>query len=190
MSTTNQSKDIVIKRALKLVRQNKKKFYKLWWKEWSNQVIERNHQYGDQRWHDLMNNYPSRYLEYQAISKIMGTLGVFDMEKFPGWGYNETTIIWGKYRQRFITYMTKRANRNGGRFPHENKTRAVKEFLNRGFKHVDDYVMDLQNCYYVKCNIAPLIWPDEFDNHQDAMEVQAKMGIPGYTGTIIPKKHK
>lgn len=93
-----------------------------------------------------------------------------------------------KYWKRFcIKYLIPRVKRLGGRFPTMNKTLAIKEFIARGFKHEEDVLLDLKNRYCIKCNIAPLWWPKDFELHQEAIEVMGKMGIAGLTGTTTPK---
>lgn len=77
--------------------------------------------------------------------------------------------------------------RNGGVFPHMDKTDALKELLARGWVHEDGMLFHNPKNVYLKCNIAPLVWPEEYYHHQDAIVQNDRVGIPGYTGTKLPK---
>ena len=104
-----------------------------------------------------------------------------------GFSYRDCGVIWEKYRERFVKHrLMPMVQKKGGVFPHEDKTRAVQEFLLRGFVHQDTFVRE-SNKHYVLCNIAPLIWPKGFEHHQDAIKVQGEFGIPGYTSTTLIK---
>lgn len=96
------------------------------------------------------------------------------------------------YYRRFVDgYLMPGVVKKGGYIPHLNKTDTVKELLARGWIHEDDSdVHTRENALkiYLKCLIAPLVWPKTFNHHQNAIAKNTKVGIPGRTGTILPKR--
>lgn len=92
-----------------------------------------------------------------------------------------------EYLPRFKKYyLTPMVTGNGGIFPHLDCTKTVKELIARKWIHLGD--SDIKgDKIYIKCHIAPLVWPEEFELHQDAIAMNNKMGIPGRTGTVLPK---
>lgn len=94
-------------------------------------------------------------------------------------------LIHKKYRERFVReYASDRAIKEG--WPHENKTKAIWELIRRGWVHKDEPNFKKGNVI-ITCHIAPLVWPKSFYQHQDALDILNRYGIPGYTGTILPK---
>src|SRR5687768_13269172 len=98
-----------------------------------------------------------------------------------------------KYWSRFEKYMIGKIKKKyglPGPFPTMNRTRAIQEFIARGFVYETDAKIDRVGKYCVKANIANLWWPEHFDSHQDAIDIQTRFGISGLTGTTLPKERK
>lgn len=126
---------------------------------------------------------PTLFAELNMVDYALRRLGV----ELNTWDY--LIKIHKKYRPRFIKYyLSPMVRRNGGLFPHMGKTDAIKEFIARGFVHEDEVKLDKLNNCWIKCQIAPLVWPKDFYQHQDALQEMDKIGIPGYTGTVLPNK--
>lgn len=101
--------------------------------------------------------------------------------------------VYNKYWDRFLkNYAYPRVLKSGdgqkGEWPTMYRTRAISEFIARGFKHKNDVKIDVINRYCIKANISDLWWPEDFETHGDALEVFNRMGISGLTGTTLPKK--
>lgn len=91
-----------------------------------------------------------------------------------------------KYWERFHKVYVNRAKANGG-WPHMNRTEALKEFLAMGYIYKTDIDYTPKEHYCIYSHIGGLWWPEAFESHQDAIKIQTQFGLPGYTGTTLPK---
>jgi len=129
---------------------------------------------------------PNRAANWKQISGALFASGF----KTPpqGIGDDSYDIIYekhlGKFHKLRVFPMVKK---HQGRFPHMDKTKAIIEFIARGFIHEDTADIDMVRKAYIKCKIAPLVWPEEFDTQAQAFHKFEKIGIPGYTGVVYPK---
>lgn len=94
-----------------------------------------------------------------------------------------------RYKDKLTTYLIKKVKANGGYFPTLSPTKTIEELLLRGWVHEDDAKLN-RDKYNLRCHVAPLTWPESFDQHQDACQASEKYGIGGRTGTILPKSKK
>jgi hypothetical protein len=94
-----------------------------------------------------------------------------------------------KYMARFYKYYYHPKCKKQIPPPRLNHTAALKEFLARGFVHKADAI-DYRGKKYtvdVWLELAPLVWPQAYDQHGEACKQQAKVGIRGFTKAAIPK---
>lgn len=125
------------------------------------------------------------------LNQIIRSLVAMDFFKIhtTGFGFKDAQQVYdahyGKFHQLRVFPMVKK---NGGRFPHMDKTKAILEFIARGFVHSDDFKINYVKKCHIKCHIAPLVWPEEFDTQRDALIVSDKIAIPGYTGVELSKE--
>jgi hypothetical protein len=177
------SKNIATEKALEFLKPNLKRFYREWYKRWH----ERGIMSGDSNNKFEFEDNPELYAECQMILKSLAIMGFFKTWEH-GLGYADVIPIRDKYRKRFVKHrLMPMVLKNRGIFPHMPKTLAISEFIARGFVHRDEVSMD-HSKHWVKCTIAPLIWPHGYDTHQESIEVQGKMGIPGYTEASLTVK--
>lgn len=92
-----------------------------------------------------------------------------------------------RYRPKFVLWAQKRVKANGGWPKEQNRTKVIKEFLARGFIHQSDAPYTPGH-YPIITLIGELQWPVSFAQHQEALEVSQKFGIPGYTKCPLPKQ--
>lgn len=185
-----QLKDSEKKALVAIIKPNKKKFYKALWKWYGERGLLlglANTQTSPIK--SLLHEYPQNYgyvselnIIYLAIlndlwsSKLQGVIGP-----------RQLIYIHKKYWERFHKYYVFPRTRKKIALPHMNKTQAIKEFLARGFVHKDDAVDWRGKKYTIECNIAPLVWPQGFEQHMDSCRVAKEVGINGYTSCPIPK---
>lgn len=131
---------------------------------------------------------------YLAVERLLRKVGDRGQQRWWDFYSNRAEIatelfkLHKRYWERFHKYyFFKAVKKAGGHIPTMNKTLALKEFLAMGFVHSDDYTRNLTKYYYIKANIGDLWWPAAFDQHQDALEMANKVGIPGLTGTTLIK---
>jgi len=126
---------------------------------------------------------PVKYSEYYRIA-----LGMSDCRlEVETW--NDLFLIHQRYWKRICKYMVKKLKERDGdkvSFPQPKHTDAIHELLLRGFVHEKDFIPK-KGKYYIKCHIAPLIWPENFDQHSHAIETLQRVGLVTFTGTVIPK---
>lgn len=91
---------------------------------------------------------------------------------------------WDKFHKLFYGQWVKDA---GGNIPTMNRTEALKEFLTMGFIYKTDIDFNPKDHYSIYSHIGGLWWPETFELHQDALNKMHDIGIPGLTGTTIPK---
>ncbi len=172
------------------VKVNRKRFYKEWYKHWGWRHI-RTYENGSIVLLNIRGTFrdnPEKGCELAQIYKTLVAIGLIGSTTK---NHGDTMGILGevyiKYRERFTQkYLLPKVKKNGGFFPHEQKTNAIQELLARGWVHEDDHDIDKTNKCWLVCNIAPLVYPKEFELHQDAIIYNGKFGIPGYTGTKLP----
>lgn len=139
--------------------------------------------------HPMLYSNPEKMAECQMIKDALFELG-FDKVWKLGFGWDDAAQVHKEHIEKFKKLrLIPMAKRHGGYFPHMPKTEAIKEFIFRGFIHIDEADLDPKNIY-IKCNIAPLVWPKTYFHHQNALAKAMKVGIPGYTGTVLPKPKK
>ena len=177
------SKNIATEKALEFLKPNLKRFYREWYKRWHERGIMSG--YSNNKF-EFKDN-PELYAECQMISKSLGSMGFFEVWR-RGFIPQDAIGIRDKYRKRFVKHrLMPMVKKHRGVFPHMPKTLAITEFIDRGFVHQDEVVLDPTQ-HWVICTIAPLVWPHTYQYHQEAMEIQGRMGIPGYTqATLIIK---
>lgn len=170
--------------VLEFAKENKKQFYRKWYKRWADRryYLLEYKDFGTTQIDTAYKDNPEKGSEINALSWIMGEMD------FPDGGMFVTEGLWEKYRERFVkNYLLPKVKRNGGYFPRMKKTDAIKELIARGWIHEDDALRLNGKNVYLKCNIAPLVWPEDYYQHQDALLMLNKVGISGYTGTVLPK---
>jgi hypothetical protein len=94
-----------------------------------------------------------------------------------------------KYMARFYKYYYHPKCKKQVPPPRLKYTDALREFLARGFVHKADAIDYRGKKYTVEAwlEVAPLIWPQAYDQHGEACKQQAKIGIRGFTKAAIPK---
>ena len=104
-------------------------------------------------------------------------------------GFRVIEYIHKKYWERYYKYYYFPKCKKQVAPPRMNYTSALKEFLARGFIHKADAIDYRGKKYTVDAwlSVAPLTWPQAYDQHQDACKQQAKVGINGFTSATIPK---
>lgn len=172
-----------------IIKPNKKKFYKALWK-WYGQraVVLSLSNTITSPIKTLLHYYPQNYgyvaeinIIYQVIINEMWT------DKLRGLiGPKELQYIHKKYWERFHKYYVFPRTRKKVPLPHMNKTQALKELLLRGWVHKDEAIDYRGKKYIIECTIAPLVWPQGFDQHGEAIKKGYELGIPGYTKCPIP----
>lgn len=178
------------KALIAFIKPRKKKFYKGLWKWYGN--VDLLISMGNVQSSPIktaLTYFPGRY-SYVAELRIIYLVLLNDLweEKLRGViGLDELVYLHKKYWERFHKYYVFPRTKKQIPFPHMNKTKAVAEFLARGFIHKDDAIDFRGKKYTVECTIAPLVWPQAFDQHGDACKTSAEVGIHGYTKCPIPK---
>lgn len=150
-----------------MTKESRKKFYK-------------------QIWLNYAKNFHYYIANPDLSPEYLRQLGV--VAKASGLKAHFRTIIklHSKYWDRFHKVYGEKARKNGG-WPKMNATEAIKELITRGFMYCTDVEVDFENKYCVKSNIGGLLWPKDFELHQDAIQCMQDFGIPSYTGTTLPK---
>lgn len=102
------------------------------------------------------------------------------------------TKVIKKYIKLYNTSITSaRYSRYKGHYPYHKSTDVLKELLERGFVHRDDFPPVRPclptGCYQVASTRFGLVYPKNFLFHQDAIKFCTKLGITNYTGCPIPK---
>lgn len=92
-----------------------------------------------------------------------------------------------KYWDKIIAAVHKKVKKQGGNFPTLSKTSTIRELLSRGFVHREDAKNIKPNRIYIYSHCGELVWDKSFKLHQNALAVMNKVGIPGRTGTKLPK---
>lgn len=95
--------------------------------------------------------------------------------------------IWDKYKERIGRYICKKAKDQGGYFPMLDPTKTLYELIARGWVHSSQASFEKDDIQII-CHVGPLVWPDGFKIHQDALACLNRVGIHGRTGTILPKR--
>lgn len=138
---------------------------------------------------------PARGTDLIQWYRAMVKAGFINFEQYtPELGSLAISKIFDKYRMRWVNNyahykVIASGNGFGGYWPTMNKTKAISEFIARGFVYRDDATeIDTVNKYCIKANIADLWWPKDFETHGDALGVFQRVGISGLTGTTLPKK--
>lgn len=188
-----------LKRIGDLILENKKKFYRNMWRNYHRQdLLKRFFNEWDDRfpeflWDHQENKAYARelkiiYLAAEAIFKKVA-------KHSNGWyHYAEDRerimdcceMLHHKYWKRFHKVYGNRARLAGG-WPHMNKTQALMEFLSMGFIYKTDIKYEPKDYYCVYAHIGGLWWPEPFESHGAAIEIQNKFGIWGLTGTTLQK---
>jgi ribosome-associated translation inhibitor RaiA len=119
-----------------------------------------------------------------AIAKTLGLVALFTNTELDR--VIETFIK--RIESRFNKYYHKRVKKNNGRCPFVSKTDAARLFIWRGFIHEDDFTPDINKPYTIRANHLPLVWPESFELHQDAIIKSGEIGVEGYTRAYLPKK--
>lgn len=170
----------------------KKKFFRLWYAQ--KKVYNLQFNVGSN------NQPPNEALEINVVRKCLLTvfqrkvalMDKMDEQNWQIWvsffSYPEN-LKWiiKRYQKSFDKYYHRQVKKSLGRVPIIGKSEACFEFLRRGFVHQDTFPVD-KGKWVVRCNIAPFIWPVEFDQQADAIKVQVGWGIEGYTG-VYQIKH-
>lgn len=124
----------------------------------------------------------------EVAKMIAGYLEVLGENTLLGW------IIFKElhklYWPRIVKYVLNKIKANGGYFPTLGATKTIQTLLDRGWVHE----LDINNETYnplqevvIYCHVAPLVWPKTYYQHSDAIKQLNKVGIPGRTGTRLPK---
>lgn len=95
--------------------------------------------------------------------------------------------VYLKYWDKIDAYVLKRVKKRNGHFPTMGYTETISELIARGWVHINEAHRLDKHEVHLYCHIAPLVWPDSFEQHMEAIEVLGKVGIPGRTGTKLPK---
>lgn len=184
-----------------IIKANRKKFRAKIWKYYGE---------GDlltgpySEWDDLMpqwfwDNYEDKSFARQLKIIYLAAEDIIKLDKaFRGW-YDfvterfEIAQVCERLHQRYWKGFEKRfahnvKNKYGGIWPTMNRTQAMKEFLAMGYVYKTDINFDPKKHYCVYAHIGGLWWPETFELHQDAIAIQMKYGIPGLTGTTLPKE--
>lgn len=167
---------------LTFIKANRKEFNRQMFKRWGNRCLvgmpySMSHRYN-----------PELGCEIVMVWKALDKLGWQSEILTEDLGNSDIEKVWLKYRERFTNkYLGPRVLRRNGRFPQEQRTRAIKELLARGFMHEYDANIDKRK-WFIECHIAPLVWHEDFEDQKDAINILNKFGIPGYTGIKTLKK--
>lgn len=92
--------------------------------------------------------------------------------------------VYQKHWDRFHRMYAEKAKANGG-WPKPNKTETILIAIDRGFVHEDD-IEDDSFKYKLYLYIGDLVWPWSFEEQKEAIDVQNRYGIHGYTGITTP----
>jgi hypothetical protein len=170
------------KRLVTFIKENRTRFYREWYKRWGNRTYYLGHSKEERRLLYHFDN-PELGCECQMILKSLKALDC------PELGSPEDILfLHNKYIRRFSqNYLCPKVLANGGFFPHQDKLKAIQELIARGFKHEEDVLINRKK-HWVKCHIAPLVWPEQFETQQQALDILTRYGIPGYTGTVLAKE--
>lgn len=157
-----------------MTKLERKKFYKAIWKFYG---IEQPNPKGN-----YITNKPEYYRQVYIFLKAYTIVRGFNYV-----GLAEAKKLHKKYWERFHKVYGERAKRNGG-WPKMKPTEAIKELIDRGFVYCTEAEIDFEKKYCVISHIGGLVWPKDFESHQDAIQCMEDFGIPSYTGTKLPKK--
>jgi len=189
---------------MRLIKENRKRFLGNIWRNYGNTALLIYHTIDAGLEQDLMPKYLwDAFLDkhharelviiYHAVenllrSKAQVNFNWFSFAKDRGQIVEILEKLYKRYWERFHKVYGKRAKERGG-WPKMRKTQALKEFLGMGFMHVDDlpFRIDKTQYYYIYTHFGDLWYPEEFNLHQDACQIQTKLGIDGYTGTTLIK---
>lgn len=183
-----------------IIKENRKKFRARVWRNYGNGDLLTQPR---QDWDDLMpqffwDNYDNKHFArqlkiiYLAVDEVIricsSTRGWYDYVT----NRSEIAEICERLHKRYWKGFEKRfahnvKNKYGGVWPTMNRTQALKEFLAMGYVYKTDINFNPKDHYCVYAHIGGLWWPETFESHQDAIAVQMKYGIPGLTGTTLPK---
>ena len=155
--------------------------FRFWYKHYGNIKTFRDDDYG-------YKNYGGDLEKALRISQVRMWAMVLGDKYLPFQSRGLAEKVYNKYWDRFVgSYLMKKVKANGGVFPREKKSTALSIFLSRGFVWEDEFNWNSDK-YYVKCNLAPLWYPVEFNGHGDALEMMHKIGLNGYTSCPIAGK--
>ena len=171
------------------IKQQKKKFYKCLWKWYGHRdLLTSMATVQTSPVKTALMMFPSDY-GYVSELRIIYLVLLNDLweNKLKGKiGVEELRFLHKKYWDRFHKYYVFPRTKKQIPFPHMKKTDAVREFLARGFVHKDDAVDWRGKKYLIECTIAPLVWPQGFEQHGEACRQASMLGINGYTKCPIP----
>lgn len=179
--------------CLQHIKENRKKFYKLLWENYGDYgfvyptfpdsiMVIYLHKWRPKLMNDNPNLGAELLLLYNIIIQFYPNLDDVGESKL----YHFLKFLHKRYWPKFHEKYTQRAKDNGG-WPKMGCTRALKELLARGFIYRTEAKLDNKK-YHVIINIGGLVWPKDFDSHQDAIDIMQRFGIPGITGTSLPSK--
>lgn len=155
--------------------------------------------YGKVAWHldilpDIQNIFLGWYIANQPIgftTKETLCMLMVQVEKYvpavedswsPDAGRLYLTILRFHNRNK-VHYIKYLKLKYGGYLPKLNKTKALKEFLARGYIHVDDALPYFEKGKYsILCHTLPITWPEQFDSQQEGLAFLGEMGINGHCG--------
>lgn len=176
------------KALIAFIKPQKKKFYKAMWKWYGHRGVLLHLR--NVMTNPIKDALRSNSQNYGYVSELLVIYQVLlnDMPLPNGLSINELEFIHKKYWERFHKYYVFPRTKKQVPFPHMRKTEAVQEFLARGFVHKDDSVDWRGKKYIIECTIAPLVWPQGYEQHGEACKIAAQVGIPGYTKCPIPNQ--
>lgn len=170
-----KSLSILQREIYNFIKQHRREFNREVFKRWGNRCSWR-----------LFDTDPELGCEIDMMYKALEKLGFKKQFLLEDKDYIK---VWLKYKKRFTNkYLGPRVLRRNGKFPEEQKTRAIAELVKRGFKHEQDAYVDRKTKWVVECHIAPLVWWEDFEDQKDAINILNKFGIPGHTGIKTYKK--
>lgn len=161
------------------------KFFKAVYKRWANDAIKMGFNLNGswtvaipkKEWDNL-----------QMLADILKIQEALDASGAPSSHPKECYGVYNKYWPRIVKYATKKVKANGGYWPMLSTTNTIKELLQRGWVHRNDMPDDFDPKGIVLfSHDGGLIWPKTYEQHMEAMKQLEKVGIPGRTGTRLPK---
>lgn len=170
-----------------LVKENRMKFFKQVYKLWDQDAIDPFFNTNG-KWHVVIPK--KEWDNYQMVANLLKIRDSFEnIPNSPKCGAKDCYVIYQEYWDRVNKYVLKKVKANGGHFPTLQTTKAIGEFLKRGFIHINDTDPEIFKLSHIiiYAHEGNLVWPVTYESHMDALKQMDRVGIPGRTGTKIPK---
>jgi hypothetical protein len=178
-----------VKEAYRLYRKNRKKVYRSIFNNQGGHFIAIEDSMDslsiNQSYLKIADGDWSKAAEYKILEGAILQLG---------WDYKKAGLLYilpqlhQKIMPRYYKYFYHEEVKRKGSIKFK-KTDVMREYILRGWVHIDDVSWNPARPYTIRANVGDLVWPHSFRHHQDAIGERDKVAIAGFGECPIPKDY-